>query len=830
MDKVEAAGRSTLRLAWLAAAAAVVALALLWGYVEQEGREGYRQATRADVQDRVNLLAAGLQGVVDRNIQVVQGLVAVINFEPGIDQEHFARLGAQVLRGAGEVRHIAAAPDLVIRRVYPLEGNEAVIGVDYRDVPGQLPAVLRARELGVPVLAGPVELVQGGRGFIARAPVFVDDGPGREQRFWGIVAAAIDPERLYAAAGLDAPGRGLELALSGIDGATSGAPFHGDAAILDRDPVVARVGLPDGAWQVAAIPEGGWTPPPTPWGLRALFVLAALLVALPIIGAGRAALSRQRRVSLIREREAELSRLSWRLEFALAASDVGVWDVDLATDELIWDDRVRTLFGYPQREGFFSEADWAGALHPEDRERALAEAREAVNRSGRFVSEYRIVRPDGEVRHIRDMASVYEAPDGTRRLVGLLWDVTADVERQQELDLRRREAEAATVAKSRFLAAMSHEIRTPMSGVLGLLGLMLEEPLPERQRERAEIALASARALLQILNDILDFSKLEAALIRLNEEEVTIRPLIEEVLALMAPGATQKGIALTCEVAEAVPERIVADATRLRQVLTNLLSNATKFTEAGAISVRADYRPGPGGERLHVEVADTGIGIPTDQTGQVFEQFVQIDNSLTRRTGGTGLGLAIARQLVELMGGEISVTSVPGEGSVFRFSIRARPGGEGRATDTGQAPDAAEPPPPLRVLLAEDNATNQYLITAFLHAGGHRLETVADGASAVEAAARGGFDVVLMDVQMPVLDGLAATRAIRALPGAAGRVPVIALTANAMSGDREECLAAGMDDYLSKPVEAGAFARALVRVRAGDRDAARPSLRVVSRR
>ena len=312
---------------------------------------------------------------------------------------------------------------------------------------------------------------------------------------------------------------------------------------------------------------------------------------------------------------------------------------------------------------------------------------------------------------------------------------------------------------------------------------------------------------------------------------MAIRPLIEEVMALMAAGAAQKGIALGCEVADAVPERVVTDAMRLRQVLTNLLSNATKFTEAGSISVSADYAaPARGRPAAASRSATPASAFPPSRLGQVFEQFVQIDNSLTRRTGGTGLGLAIAKQLVELMGGDISVTSTPGEGSVFRFSIRARPGGAARGRGPGA--DAGRRRPRsrrCRVLLAEDNATNQYLIGAFLHAGGHSMVTVADGGAAVAAVAAGGFDVVLMDVQMPVLDGLAATRAIRALPGPAGRVPIVALTANAMSGDREECLAAGMDDYLAKPVEAAALAAALARV-GGGADAAGASRRVASRR
>jgi CheY-like chemotaxis protein len=388
------------------------------------------------------------------------------------------------------------------------------------------------------------------------------------------------------------------------------------------------------------------------------------------------------------------------------------------------------------------------------------------------------------------------------------------VERQEELNLRRLEAEAATVAKSRFLAAMSHEIRTPMSGVVGLLGLMLDDPLPEKQRERAKIALASAQSLLQILNDILDFSKLEARQIRVCEENVDVRRLIDEVMELMAAPAEQKGLRLGVEVAESVPKRIFADPMRLRQVLTNLLSNATKFTEAGEVRVRVGYAPEGAEGRLEVEVEDTGIGIAQAHIEQIFQDFVQADNSLTRRAGGTGLGLAISRQLVELMGGALTVRSVPGMGSTFRFSVRTRPA-PAAAPELAAAEERAARGmlTPMRVLLAEDHATNQYLISAYLGAAGHEVVVVNNGVEAIAAVEAGGFDVVLMDVQMPEVDGLAATRRIRTLPGPAGQVPIIALTANALPEDRESCLEAGMSGYLSKPIDVLALHEALQRFR-----------------
>jgi CheY-like chemotaxis protein len=283
------------------------------------------------------------------------------------------------------------------------------------------------------------------------------------------------------------------------------------------------------------------------------------------------------------------------------------------------------------------------------------------------------------------------------------------------------------------------------------------------------------------------------------------------VIELMAADACAKGLGLSCEVADAVPDWVSADGIRLRQVLTNLVSNATKFTEAGEVVVRVDYTPDRGGE-LRFEVEDTGIGIAEDQHHRIFQQFVQADTSLTRRAGGTGLGLAISKQLVELMGGSIGLRSVPGMGSTFCFRLAAPPVEAPAPAPVESAAEAAALPP-LHVLLAEDNTTNQYVVCAYLREAGHTVCCVGNGTEAVAAASRDTFDAVLMDMQMPEIDGLTATRTIRALPGRAGTVPIIALTANAMPSDRDACFAAGMTDYLAKPVDLVALNAALRRAR-----------------
>jgi len=364
-------------------------------------------------------------------------------------------------------------------------------------------------------------------------------------------------------------------------------------------------------------------------------------------------------------------------------------------------------------------------------------------------------------------------------------------------------AETANRAKSQFLANMSHEIRTPMNGVLGMIELLLATELTARQRHYAETVQHSGETLLEIINEILDFSKVEAGRMQIEAIEYDCRQSVSEVISLLSERAARKELVLKHQIARDVPRAVVGDPNRVRQVLTNLVGNAIKFTERGEIGMAVSVASREGDTYLiRFEIKDTGIGIAPDALKTIFEAFSQADGTMARKYGGTGLGLAIARQLVQLMGGEIGVESQPGRGSTFWFTVRApkaqtdhAPGGA-----RGSAGDIIPTSFCGRVLLAEDNPVNRELAVAMLEAAGLQVVLAHDGRDAVTAAAGGGIDLVLMDCQMPEMDGFAATEAIRQAEVAAEvRMPIVALTANAMEGDRERCLAAGMDDYLSKP-------------------------------
>ena len=371
-------------------------------------------------------------------------------------------------------------------------------------------------------------------------------------------------------------------------------------------------------------------------------------------------------------------------------------------------------------------------------------------------------------------------------------------------------AEAATRAKSQFLAVMSHEIRTPMNGVLGMAHLLLDTPLSDSQRRQVEVLRDSGQALLTILNDILDFSKMEAGRLALMAEDFDLARVVASVQALMAPRAREKGLILHTDVAPDVPTALRGDPGRVRQVLLNLVGNAIKFTESGEVRVDVMLAGTPS-ERvpLRIAVSDTGIGIAPEAQAHLFQEFTQVDTSATRRFGGTGLGLAICRRIVQAMGGEISVESEPGAGAIFVVAVTLDRAHAPIATEV-EAPFTAVTP--LRILLAEDHPVNRQVALGLLARQGHAVDVVADGAAAVEAARGGSYDVILMDVHMPVMDGIEASRIIRGFSGAAGRAPIVGLSASVLKEETELCFAAGMDEFLAKPIDPPALSRVLARL------------------
>ncbi len=510
-----------------------------------------------------------------------------------------------------------------------------------------------------------------------------------------------------------------------------------------------------------------------------------------------------------------------RLEIAMSAARAGVYELDLRSSERWTSPQYQELAG-PEALARHSVMPF-GLYHNEDQQ-AVRESWERCLRSNGVESiDTRLYRPNGGEQWVRIFSRVQRNEHGVPiRAIALMLDIQNQKMQEMALIEAKQDAEAATIAKSNFLASMSHEIRTPLNGVLGMAQALEAENLTPGQREKVGIIIESGKTLTALLNDVLDISKIEAGKMDIACVDGDLRVVFERLRQLFLPRAQEKGLTIDLDFETELPERLNYDPVRVRQCVSNLLSNAIKFTEHGRIGMTIRAEPSPGDRtRIAVQVSDTGIGMTDQVKSRLFTSFTQADASITRRFGGTGLGLSITRQLARMMSGDVEVVSELGHGSTFTLTFLANAPGQSQSEEV----DAASPAVVgdelteaelkrlngLRVLLVDDNAVNRQVVRLFMARFAPIFVEAANGQEALDRLTADPFDVVLLDVHMPVMDGREAIKRIRASSQPWRDIPVIALTADAMSGDREKYLALGMDDYLSKPIDQRELAWKLVR-------------------
>lgn len=634
----------------LAAVAAALALLVSLYFVEQQTLDRQRLVVQNQVRENLQVIQTRLESQLNGNIQLARGLVAVVVANPNLTQREFERVAKPLFEGRSLLRNIGAAPNMVIRLMYPLVSNEKAIGMDYRKVPTQREAAERARDTGNLILAGPLNLAQGGEGLIARIPVFFDQ-EGARQKFWGLLSVVLDVDRLYKESGLFDAQLPIEVAIRGKDGkGHQGEVFYGNPDLFKTQVIQMAVTLPDGRWEIAARPRGGWKDDYSSLSfIRSVFGMALIFCVGAMLFLAYSIYQRN-------QSEENLRRSEKALNEAQHLAKIGSWEMNFVTDDFLGSDEIYRIFDLKPLPFNANRKTFLERVHPDDRkkvEEPLAPKAQGVEK---YDVEYRVVRLSGEERVVLEHGEVERDAMGQPvRTIGVVQDIT---ERKQ-MDRM----------KSEFVATISHELRTPLTSISGSLALIHSGrlgTLPESAQPMIDIALSNSKRLTLLVNDLLDMEKITSGNMDFDMTVQPIQPVITQAMETNLPYGKQLEVSFV-QISPAVNINVRVDAQRLIQVLSNLLSNAAKFSSRGS-SVEIDVRATES-HHVRVSVIDHGTGIPAGFRDRLFEKFTQADSSNTRAKGGTGLGLAISKELIERMGGTIGFESEEGKGSTFYVEL-----------------------------------------------------------------------------------------------------------------------------------------------------------------
>ena len=772
----------------------------------QEDYRAQRSLEEQSVLQKLSVVRAQLESYLNGDLYLVKGLIALPMVSQTIDEQLFFRVAAELANKDEHIKSLQLAPDGIVTYVWPYDANKGAIGHNLLGDPERRKAGQRAidgRELWV---AGPVKLIQGGAAVIGRYPIFVTEANQSHERFWGFANVLIDWEsivkRAHQAVGESAA---VEIAMRGKDGmGAQGELIYGQPEVFANTPITLDVVLPGGVWHLAGVPDVGWTHKAGyKLGQRLAYAALVLILAVAFYSLLRLPIRLRR---MVQEATENLRHSEYRLVDAIEAIPDAFAIFD-AQDRLVLCNANFRLF-YERSDAVIKPGTSARRLIEYGIERGqfaaqndrsanidMLESKLQLHRSGE--SHYEEFLSDGRVLRVVQR----RMRDGG--LAGIRVDITDLKRKELELIEARQRADISNDSKSTFLATVSHELRTPLNVVIGILtALEPSSRLSVEERSRVGVAARSGKHLLSLVNEILDLTRVESGNLELENALFQFVDLIKPVLNYAEFSCEQKSLKFVYNTSDALPAHCIGDSVRLRQVLFNLLSNAVKFTEKGTVRLSINAQPDVNGQSAFTFcVDDSGPGVSEQMRPRLFEAFAQGDASLTREHGGAGLGLAISQRLAQLMGSEILVSESSLGGARFSFTfslacIQTKPAVEEcKSIEPNWAKQGG-----LRILVVDDSPTNQLVVECLLEGRGYVLKYADSGAQALQLAKEQRFDLILMDISMPDMNGVEATQLIRAALGQQCPV-IVAVTAHSMAGDRTHYLEAGMDGFITKPID-----------------------------